>query len=403
MRLLALAVLFSLVAVAAGTHPASADSWMPPRPKLASSEDGRWYVIVEPVENRTGAGFQLVKRAKGKPARRMPPQDRNSGLSSGPSIELEKGDRVVARGECRMPMEIRCLNAGQGFLLFETYGAVGSAAVVDMRDAAGRSRFQRRLNQLFSASRMNTFRQSVSSFWWYEGLWIDEQKRDIVILWNGSAGGGVLRVALDDGKQTDAPKSDVLTRFGRGLAQEQVDALEWALKWKVEGVLGAARRAFDDASVAPLARLHFAKLLFERDDKRGEGVFIAAANDEDLEVRAFAVQHLPLAAGVAALPLLREAMRSKDRAVRGAAEYAFRHMGTRAVPTLIEMITDESAPEDYRVGAATALWNMEPAHAISAEAALAKAAKSPLKKLAYAAGHALHRVKTFREQQAAKK
>jgi hypothetical protein len=381
----------AVLVVAGSFMPAAADSWMAPTPKIASSEDGRWYVIVRPKPKFRGSEFLLVKRAEGQPARVGPlPESAATGVS------LPKGDKLVARGDCKTPVKIRCLNGGKGFLLFERYGAVGSGDSIQVRDGAGKVRFSRRLTALFGPERLKTFSSTVSSVWWYEALWIDEVTQDIVVIWRGGKGGGVLRVALGDGKHRDAPATDILTRIGRGAAAEQIAALEQALEFKLAGAQEAVGQAFERSTTPPLARVHFAKYLLEQGDDRGKGYLAAGASSKELEVRQFAVQHLPLALGVGALPMLKAAMRDENRHVRNSAEFALRHMGRAAVPTLIDMISDESASEIYRAGAATALWNMETEHMLDAREALLKASESKLQKLAYAAKHASAKLRAYK-------
>lgn len=388
MRIASLAL--ALVLALLSAIPAEADSWMAPRPMLASSLDGRWYVIVEPAEGTHNAMFRLVARAKGKPARTPILQaERNAG-----SPKLEPGDRVVARGACTMPVEVRCLDAGKGFVLFENYGSIGFGTTLDVRDGKGRSVFTKTLKQLFPKLDMETFMRTVSSIWWYDAFWVDERAGDIVLLWKKRDNEhGVLRVALKDGAQRDGKPSDVLARIGHGTIDEQIKAIQVAGERKIDGLHDAVVAAFSHASVPVLVRLHAAFYLLGEGDKRGVDLFAASARSEDPAVRRYAVKYLPRAVGEQALPALREAMASDDRTLRDSAEYAFRHMGAKAVPTLIDMVSDERAAETYRAGAATALWNMPVEDALPAEDALAKAAQSTLKRLAYAAGHAVNRIR----------
>lgn len=236
--------------------------------------------------------------------------------------------------------------------------------------------------------------RSVSSIWWYDAFWVDEGAGDIVLLWKKrDKRHGVLRVALRDGAKRDGKTSDVLARIGHGTIDEQLKAIQVAGEWKLDGLRDAVVAAFMRADVPVLVRLHAALYLFDENDKRGVDLFAASARSEDLDVRRYAVQYLPRALGEKALPALREAMASDDRKLRDSAEYAFRHMGAAAVPTLIDMVSDTDASEAYRAGAATALWNMPVEDALPAEEALAKAAQSKLKRLAYAAGHAVNRIR----------
>ena len=135
-------------------------------------------------------------------------------------------------------------------------------------------------------------------------------------------------------------------------------------------------------------------LITGKSGRMGQALLQAAAQEgQPNDVRAYAVKHLPSLIGNQALPTMMAAMRSESSEVWCAAEEGLRNMGIEAVQTLIEMISDESATEHYREGAATALWNMNVVYTLPAQAALEKAAGSKYKKLAYAAGHALSQIR----------
>ncbi len=384
---------FALLILLALAAPAQADSWMAPGPKLASSADGTTYVIVQPTKAWKDVRFQLVKRAEGRPAR-QPPYLVGRRTGEPDRIDAEKGDKVLARGAVDfVPLEVRCLNGGRGFVLFETYANVGYHTVFQRHDAKGKVVWSKSLRDLFSAKQIKGFSHSVSSIWWYEGLWIDEAAGDIVVGYKGEQGRGVLRVALKDGKQREGSAKGLLQFVGIGSAEERIRALDSAKKWKLDGVLEAVQAAFAKTSTPLLARLHFAVHMHAAGDESGTDLMRASAQAGTApDARAHAVRHLSMfVPAQEALPLLRDAMRAKDDMVWSASEEALRKLGARAVETLTAMILDEKASERYRAGAATALWNMG-APAAPALPALKKVAKSGLPKLEYAAGHAIKHI-----------
>jgi len=374
--------------------PAAADSWMAPIPKLVASEDGRWYAIVEPHESWGEARFQLVRRAKGKPPREAPSRSRGTS-DDAVRLEPESGDVVVAKGDAGfMPMEVRCLDGGKGFVLFETYANIGYQTVLQRHDAQGKVLWKRSLGDLFRPEQIERFLHTVSSIWWYEGVWIDEEAGDVVIAHKGEAGRGVVRVALATGKHRAGKPTDLLRQIGRGSAQERIEALASASEWKLDGLLEVVQAAFAKTTTPALARLHFAVHLQAAGDEGGKEFAVACArSDNPPDVRCFAVQNLSRFLPAAeAMPHFVDAMRAKDDAVWRAAEEALRGLGAAAVGTLAAMILDEKESERYRAGAATALWNMG-APAAPALPALEKAAKCGLPTVEYAAKHAIEHIR----------
>ena len=344
-----LVLLLMACGLASRAHP---DSWFPPAPQQVMSEDGRWYVIVQTTEGYENPTFQLVRRAAGKPPPPPPPAyDRY--MEKPPVLKPEPGDEVVARGPCKIPMGVKCLDGGKGFVLFDTYGRVGDGTVLEVYDGTGKRRWSRTLADLFEPEIRATFRRSASSTWWSETMWVDEPRQEIVIVWRGSGAPQVVRLALADGRWRQGAHADLLTRIGRGSGGEQVAALDLATKLALPGLLPAVQQAFAEARTPPWARVHFAKFLDEAGDPAGRG-YLAAAAQEGMpgDVRAFALKYVPAVLGLEALPTLREAMRS----------------------------------EDY------ALWNMPVEDTLAAREALEKAAKSKHGKLAYAAKQALKQI-----------
>jgi hypothetical protein len=384
-----------LLAVLFHDAPATADSWMPPGAQLASSLDGGWYAIVNPTEKWSAASFLLVRRAAGA-SRREAPGRIESGVALGP----DAGDGVVARGPCKVPMRVLCLDAGRGFVLFDTYASVGSGTVLERYDGKGRRVWSRRLADLFRAEAVEAFSHSVSSIWWSRGIWVDETSGDLVILHaaRGASAPSVLRVSFVDGKHKPGRAEDVLARIGRGHAEEQILALEAAEQLGLEARFARARAALADPATPLEARVRFAMVFHARGDPSGTPLVVAAAQAGSApRLRAYALRQLPALIGVEALPMLEPAMRSEDDEVWAAAEWAFRALGARAVPTLVRMAQDETATGKYRLGAVHALWNMQ-GEAMDALPVLERLEKTAPTPIAEAAGHA---VKALRKLKAA--
>jgi hypothetical protein len=344
----------------------------------AASEDGKWYVIVRPRAQGQETGFQLVERRDGAiPAARA---------EQGEDLVPTPGSRVAAEGPCPMPMEVRCLDGGQGFVLFETYANLGHGEVLRRHDGQGGLRWALRLRDLFSEAEIAKFLQTVSSIWWYRGLWIDGAGGDVVIV---ASGPRILRVALEDGRVKPGRAEDLLLRVGRGSREEQVLALDTALEMRPAGLLPVARAAFDRPDVPPLVRVRLAVLLAREGERAGVPLVVssAGAGVED-DVRGYALSQLPTVLGADALPVLRDAMRGTAGGVWSAAQQGFVALGEAAVGTLAEMALEAGESDDYRGGAAHALRAIGP-RAKAAVPALVESARTMPEYTANAAMNAL--------------
>jgi len=390
------ALLASVLLAAPG---ASADSWVAPKPTLASSPDGRWYVIVQPTKGYGDVRFQLVRRAKGAEPRQPPVDDGSHGAK--PLLKPEPGDEVVARGSCHMPMELRCLDGGRGFLLFETYAQLGGKKVLELRDGQGKVVWTRGLADLFSADQIRSdFTQSVSSIWWYSGFWLDETAGEIGIVTKTKLGPGLLRVGLKDGKRGTLEPVALLSRLSLGTSAERIVALEAAEALQLPGLTSAVREAYEDASTPALARAHMAVSLHARGDERGRDFVADSARDgRPLPLRRYAAGHLGEVLGKDALPLLAPALGDEDWQLRRQASLSMQALGGAAVDTLIRMISDSSLDETARVEAAQVLWRMG-APAAPALAALEQLRTSASPKLARTAREAVKVIRAATSKQA---
>ena len=375
--------LFALCGLAA-----HADSWGPPQPLLASSEDGGWYAAFNPGEGYGHGQVLLVRRAPGQGPRAAPEKPKDFA-SQAPAIEPEEGDTVVARASTHVPMEIRCLNGGKGFVLFDTYAGVGTGIVLARYDGEGTQRWTKRLGDFFTPAQINAFLHTVSSIWWSEGVWIDESRGAVVVAYE-LEGPKLLEVDLGTGRHRAGSPASVLSRLGKASLEEQVLALDLAARLRPPGVLEVARGHFARSDLAPEVRIRLAVLMAQEGDHRGdEYVLRHVAKGQPQALRQFALRSLPVILGEDALPHLRDAMRKEADEGWHAAMQGFQALGARAVPTLIQMVGEEDASSDSRGGAASVLGGLEPLAARPAVPALLEAARTAPEYVANAALNAL--------------
>ncbi len=346
-----------LVLLALAGPDARADSWGPPQPMLASSEDGRWYVISNPGDDYRTGRLLLVRRAPGK-APRGPLYGSGDVFEQAAPIEPSEGDVVVARADGHMPMDVRCLNGGQGFVLFDTHGGVGTGIVLARYDGEGRRLWTRKLPDLFTPLQIQGFTHTVSSIWWSSGLWIDEAQGAVIVVYE-LLGPQLLEVDLATGRHQAGDRACLLPRFGRGTFKERLLALDTAARVRPPGLLDAARAGYAVADLPPAIRMRLAVLMAEEgDDSGAEFVLAHVAQGKPKALRTFAVKSLPVLLGEDALPHLRDAMRGEADEAWHAAMQGFQRLGAAAIPTLVEMLGEEGESSDYRGGAASVLGDL---------------------------------------------
>jgi hypothetical protein len=398
-----LAIALVLCALPVFDRDAAADSWMAPRPRLDVSADGRWYVILEPTPTLSAARFRLVERKPGAP-RRQP--------GKGEAFAPLPGDRVAATGECHLPVEVFCLDGGDGFVLFETYANLGRGTVAARHDGHGKRLWSLVLGDLFTREQIGGFRNSVSSTWWYESAALDRKADDLVVVYeqprhvpadapiHGPNLGkkrapGVLRISIVDGAHHFGKPADLLKLVGQGTTERQIEVLDAISRTRPTGWKPSFQRLLADEKAALAVRVMAAVHLKAAGDARGlDLVRKAATKGSPDDARAAALEHLPAFLGVDAMPLLRAVLREKLPPAVGLAVWrAIRSLGAAALDPLIAMVGETDAPPAYRVTAIQLLGQLG-AEAGSALPALHRAAQG---KDADVADHAKETARVIRQ------
>ncbi len=152
-----------------------ADSWEPFGGKSSVSESGGYFVEIESDKKFT------------------------YGKKSGPSKRT-----ILAQGSVdQPPLHILVPGNGLGFILIERYYTVGYGYSVLWHDPSGAVKVRLKLEDLkFEAD----FDKSVSSIWWLDGYWLNEEKRRLVIV----ALGDLLRTVDYDTGAVATPTDQIL-------------------------------------------------------------------------------------------------------------------------------------------------------------------------------------------------
>jgi hypothetical protein len=279
---------------------------------------------------------------------------------------VEPGDRVLAKGSCTMPLRAWCLDAGAGFLRYDTYGAVGHGNVLARYDGTGRVSWRLRLADLFSPQQVSGFRNTAGSTWWSETQWLDRRAGELVVVYetprsidphdpvHGPNAGplrapGVLRVRLSDGAHAFGRPEDLLPGLGLGDDAQRLRVLDAVARARPAGWRPALAGILGDGRAPSALRVMAAVRLAEAGDGRGKAYALATARGEHPSAaRARALRHLRLFLGDAALPALRASLRAASREESLAIQAALRDFGPQARETLLAMLKEKDAPILYR-------------------------------------------------------
>jgi hypothetical protein len=349
------------VAVLVLMGPIRADSWGPYDERRDVSPGGRHYVVARFPKDGP-LRLELCRRREGaaplEPARRD--DDHPAPVVRDPEDAL-----VAAFDPEDAPLEMRVLDAEPAAVLFEKYGNVGFGTSLALLDGTGKLRWSLQLTDLFPPQRVREFGRTVSSIWWWQGWWIDEDRGKVVLV----AEGGLIReVDLGTGKVEAAGAEVLLTRVGKGPVDDQRTALEIAASLKPPGLAEKARAIALDEKADPSLRLGAAVAHHAVTGKPLVPDLFRkyAAAGAPAELRPYAVGNLGAMLGEEALPLLRDAMRGPATDVWHPAQEAFASLGEKAVPTLVEMLLDPQGTPDQRGGAAHALGEIRSPKALDA-------------------------------------
>jgi hypothetical protein len=283
-------------------------------------------------------------------------------------VVVRKGDAVLGRRAVNNPPgTILISSTGLGVVLLDLYGfnftvASGKNPALTVLSRNGTPRYSKSLHDLFDGETRVNFPRTGSGTFWLDHAWIDEQRKEIVIVGRKDGRQGTPPLAVvgfEKGSVRSGGVQDVL----QAISSRNRGALKSALEVAMRMNLKQARRhlpgILSDRALPLDARLRAAVFLSRLGDKSGAKLLVRAARTashgllehpdwEDLEFERYfdlydySVKHLPELLGARALPVLSEVARRVDYPV--VAAQAFSRLGRAAVPTLVAMLADETDP-----------------------------------------------------------
>jgi hypothetical protein len=352
-------VLLSLFLGMTALSPAAfADSYAPFANYRAVDPTGRYYVVMKKIDRQGNAivgvpvAFEIVERRQGSaPVAAVSDPDRYERASGGKAtsepVTVRKDDLVLGKGTLdRAPRMIVISSTGLGFVGVDVYGhnfgelRNGHAVVVVSKDGVVRHR--KDLIDLFTESEVGGFFHTTGSVHWIGGVWIDERRKELVVV---SMPSGLLfprrlyrTVDMGTGRVRHASTDLILT----ALSERNLGALDDALHLTAELKLDRAKpdlaKILADRTIPLGSRLRSAVALAAMGDHQGKELIRKSAIEMS-ESRLYAIAHLPSVLGDDAAIVLCEVMRQGDETATESAALAMRHVSVRAgIPPLLALL-----------------------------------------------------------------
>jgi hypothetical protein len=264
-----------------------ADSIGPYRNFRQVDPTGRYYVVVKKDESRKTASafmpvtFEVAERKAGSPTVLSAADKGALEIVANPEVKVREGDVLLSRGKLDdHPAQIIVSSSGLGFVALNMVAhhggrpSVGDALVVVSND--GTIRHHKKLSDLFDEREISQFVHTTSLIDWYTGAWIDENRKEVVLVggqqWPGMTSlPTILRVVeLESGRVREGSSTAILA----ALSDPNVPELDLVLELAAEKRLAQAKPQLERILVddeRPLAvRLRAAVALASIGDRRGK-------------------------------------------------------------------------------------------------------------------------------------
>ncbi len=334
-------------------------------------DSGRYYVVVQrkggPIfTSSIGGPWTLTIAAREPGSAPVSPATtwlRREGDSyvrvANADVAVRAGDRVLGHCELRVPPFIVDISStGLGVATLDVWpfnrGEIrrGERNALILISMSGEIRFRKSLAELFGVE-AEQFGGTMDRIHWYSSYWIDEARREMIIVARNTIVENrrptrLLRaVSFDTGKVRVGEPADVARGISDALAGKvyyKLDTLlDLACSMKLREAEACSKAISTDEKLPVLSRLRSLVVLNELGDKRGGKLFEEAALKTGKgEERTYAIDHFDAFLGDAALPVLQRIVQEDGGRIDPTVEGAFQRVGSKAVPTLLRMLDDES-------------------------------------------------------------
>jgi hypothetical protein len=349
------------------------DSYRPFRNFRQVDPTGRYYVVVkknggpeDPGDAGDGTPVTLAiaerKPGTGPVSPAEDSEGRDEAIRANPDVKVREGDRLLGRGKLdRSPRYIVISSTGLGVVGLDVrghnYGNVRSpdALVIVRTDASVRHR--KALIDLFSAKEIEQFVHSAGSIFWVGGGWIDEARKDVIVV--GSREWPDMEpiprlfrvVNLETGIVRRGSPELILTALSARNLGALPAAIELAGELKLNGAKDDLVKVFSDDKLSLAVHLRACVALAALGDRRGGDLMKKTAFADSPE-RGYAIGELPSVIGDDAAALLCDLVRrSGDVVWRPGQNVSYlawvamrRVSGEAAVPPLLLMLKEAHCP-----------------------------------------------------------
>lgn len=378
-----------------------AETFHPLGDRLYTDADGSYYCVV----TRTGGvrirgAWGLVDIEIAKCRQNSPPIFPTSTIireivgepntferKHGIRARVRPMDSVLGRLESfTPPAHVLVSSSGLGVVLIDQYGlntavAKGDAPAIVVLAVDGHIVHTKTLLALFTRDEVSQFERTLSGgILFYSGAWIDEARREIVIVGRSTRSTIPITVVnWDTGESRRGDADDIVRALSTKNAMGLMNALDLAKALRLTKAIPFLKSIADDKSLPIEARVRAIVWLAELGDKSKGDVIATAAvatsrrlcqtpewqemEQQQLnDVLSFIVTKMPVVLGKDALPVLLHVSAEQDYPYF--AYEAFRQLGVDAVPGLNVMLRDNKNPKAV-VFAANVLGDIQPTNSES--------------------------------------
>jgi HEAT repeats len=307
---------------------AFADSYGPFHNFRMVDPTGRYYLVVKKNggEGDPGRGtpitFEIAERRPGSPPVEVV-HDRSKGfreVEANPEVKVRDGDIVLGKGsQERSPGRILISSTGLGFVGLDVsgynYGSLRSGDALVVVEKNGTVRHRKNLIDLFSEGEIAQFMSTAGGVGWCGGGWIDEDRKEIVVVGSGwgteeKAIPRLFRIVdMKTGNVRNGTAEVVLTVLSEANLGALDEALDLAAELKLDQAKPDLVKIFSDERLPIETRLRAAVALAKLGDRRGGELMRKVAFEDSGPSPFYAIKHLPAVLGDESAQILCDVIR----------------------------------------------------------------------------------------------